>query len=162
MIMNRGLSPDKLCLSSPELTHVERDELARLLAIELLELAEGLLAKVRRALMASDAEAFRGVVEAVKFLWLVSSDRTQSWTPSHRVDLVWHEMILFTRAYERFCCDKFGAFVHHQPSDDHAGNKQAFAMTVAAYRTWFGEPDDAFWGNRNSALAACGNCDAGE
>lgn len=120
----------------------------------------GLLNKLRRALLASDAEATRGVVEAIKFLWMVAADRSRGWTPSHRVDLVWHEMILFTRSYDRFCSECLDGFVHHQPSDHHVENQRAFESTLATYQHWYGEPDELFWGNRRVALAACGACDA--
>ena len=132
------------------------------IAVQLLDENRGLLNKVRRALLSSDEEAVRGVVETVKFLWLVSSDRQRGWTPAHRVDLVWHELILFTRGYEAFCRECLGGFVHHQPSDNHAENQLAFESTLIAYRTWFGEPDERFWGNRRTAVAACGTCDTGE
>jgi hypothetical protein len=132
-----------------------RDEAERM-----VEHNDGLLGKVRRGLMASDAEAKRGIEEAIKFLWLVAADRSHGWTPSHRIDLVWHEMILFTRGYERFCRECLGGFVHHQPSDNHVENRRAFESTLIAYRNWFGDPDELFWGRRGSAVANCGACDA--
>jgi len=133
--------------------------LAEEAALAFLNQNSGLLNKVRRALLASDAEAARGSVEAVKFLWMVAAHRSQGWTPAHRVDLVWHEMILFTRSYDRFCSERLGGFVHHQPSDHHVGNQRAFESTLATYQQWFGEPDKVFWGHRRTALAACGACE---
>src|SRR5438105_443043 len=37
--------------------------------------------------------------------------------PNKRIDLVWHEFILFTLDYDRFCNDSFGTFIHHTPSN---------------------------------------------
>src|SRR4051794_14278841 len=35
--------------------------------------------------------------------------------PSRAVDVAWHEMILRTREYHRFCSRAFGAYLHHAP-----------------------------------------------
>jgi hypothetical protein len=37
--------------------------------------------------------------------------------PSQVVDDAWHEFILFTRQYERFCRHGFGRFLHHTPAE---------------------------------------------
>lgn len=37
--------------------------------------------------------------------------------PSQAVDVVWHEFILFTRKYERFCNQAVGRFLHHTPAE---------------------------------------------
>ncbi|MBS9777333.1 MAG: hypothetical protein KGV50_01090 [Gammaproteobacteria bacterium] len=37
--------------------------------------------------------------------------------PSQAVDVVWHEFILFTRAYDNFCKKSFGNFLHHTPAE---------------------------------------------
>ena len=36
--------------------------------------------------------------------------------PSQAVDDLWHEFILYTRAYEAFCDKAFGGFLHHTPA----------------------------------------------
>ncbi len=36
--------------------------------------------------------------------------------PSRIVDEAWHEFILFSRDYARFCQNAFGYFLHHNPS----------------------------------------------
>ncbi len=35
--------------------------------------------------------------------------------PSQAVDDLWHDFILFTRQYERFCEQAFGQYLHHTP-----------------------------------------------
>jgi hypothetical protein len=35
--------------------------------------------------------------------------------PSKTVDVAWHEMILMTRIYHRFCEQAFGHYLHHSP-----------------------------------------------
>ncbi len=37
--------------------------------------------------------------------------------PSKVVDAMWHEFILHTRAYERFCRQAFGRMLHHTPAE---------------------------------------------
>jgi len=37
--------------------------------------------------------------------------------PSQVVDVAWHEFILFTREYARFCSKAFGRFIHHTPAE---------------------------------------------
>lgn len=35
---------------------------------------------------------------------------------SKDADLIWHEMLMFTRDYDRFCTTFAGRFIHHQPN----------------------------------------------
>ncbi|MDR7049996.1 hypothetical protein J2X54_002451 [Duganella sp. 3397] len=46
--------------------------------------------------------------------------------PSQVVDDLWHEFILYTRAYEKFCHKAFGGLLHHTPAialdQRHRGN----------------------------------------
>lgn len=37
--------------------------------------------------------------------------------PSHAVDTAWHEFILFTRDYHRFCARGLGRYLHHVPAE---------------------------------------------
>jgi hypothetical protein len=37
--------------------------------------------------------------------------------PSQAVDDAWHEFILFTQQYRRFCAGAFGHFLHHTPAE---------------------------------------------
>lgn len=37
--------------------------------------------------------------------------------PSQVVDVAWHEMILNTREYTRFCHNAFGKYLHHTPTE---------------------------------------------
>jgi hypothetical protein len=132
---------------------------AERVAHELLDANSGLRTKIRRALMSNDDEARAGLVELVKFLMLTAHHKTGRLTPAHRVDLVWHELILFTRAYAELCRGEFGRFIHHQPSNDHEENRITFNVTLSEYRLYFGQPREEFWGLRNAAEAACGNCE---
>ena len=50
------------------------------------------------------------------FLAHLMSGRKYAAMPSQVADDLWHEFILYTREYERFCSKAFGAFLHHTPA----------------------------------------------
>ncbi|WP_233520572.1 glycine-rich domain-containing protein [Flocculibacter collagenilyticus] len=45
--------------------------------------------------------------------------------PSQVVDVAWHEMILFTKEYQRFCNKALGYFLHHTPSEAMKSDRSA-------------------------------------
>lgn len=58
--------------------------------------------------------------------------------PSQAVDVVWHEFILFTRNYQKFCRHALGRFLHHTPAEAmqspavaQAGIKRAWTLACA-------------------------------
>lgn len=58
--------------------------------------------------------------------------------PSQVVDDAWHEFILFTRQYKRFCDQALGRFLHHtpaeamrSPTDAQEGIKRAWRLACA-------------------------------
>lgn len=69
---------------------------------------------------------------------------------SRRVDEAWHQFVLYSVEYRRFCDELFGGYLHHAPavgapvgsSDRPAMGFEAFA---AAYRALFDEPPSAHW-----------------
>lgn len=50
------------------------------------------------------------------FLAYLSSGRREVAMPSQVADDLWHEFILYTRDYGRFCGAAFGRFLHHTPA----------------------------------------------
>jgi len=54
--------------------------------------------------------------------------------PSQVVDDAWHEFILFTRHYDRFCRAAFGRFLHHTPAEAMNGPTQASDGIRRAWR----------------------------
>jgi hypothetical protein len=50
------------------------------------------------------------------FLAYLNSGRQFVSMPSQVVDDLWHEFILYTKAYEAFCKQAFGQFLHHTPA----------------------------------------------
>ena len=50
------------------------------------------------------------------FLAYLGSGRQFVAMPSQAVDDLWHEFILYTKAYDAFCRQAFGGFLHHTPA----------------------------------------------
>lgn len=50
------------------------------------------------------------------FLAYLNGGRKYVAMPSEVADDLWHEFILYTRAYGEFCRDAFGTFLHHTPA----------------------------------------------
>jgi hypothetical protein len=50
------------------------------------------------------------------FMAYLKSGRLHVAMPSQVADDLWHEFILYTRAYEEFCAKAFGGFLHHTPA----------------------------------------------
>jgi hypothetical protein len=61
------------------------------------------------------------------FLAYLAAGRRPVSMPSQVVDDLWHEFILYTRNYEAFCRQAFGAFMHHTPAAVMGGQKRANA-----------------------------------
>lgn len=136
------------------------------LASEILQTRPLLRQKLARALFCSSADCEKALCETIKFLALAAENSHGQLTPSARVDLAWHEFILFTRTYHWFCEEHLGKLIHHEPSEDHEVNSQQYAKTLTRYRSRFGEPPPEFWGGANShdnsskVSASCGNCES--
>lgn len=54
--------------------------------------------------------------------------------PSQVVDVAWHEFILSTRAYQAFCRDALGRFLHHTPAEAMRSPTQAQEGIRRAWR----------------------------
>ena len=118
--------------------------------------------KIEMAARISGTGAEALLVETLRFLSLCAwSDLTLS--PSRPVDLAWHELILFTRAYRAFCDRHFGRFIHHHPGGSEKENAAQFRRTVKLYTAFFGPPPTRFWGEVSGLAAAgtCGSCGGG-
>ncbi len=95
--------------------------------------------------------ASKAVFEYKKFVYLgVVSDFTV--TPSKIIDVVWHEHLLFTKAYREFCDTVIKhAFDHNPellPMQDQTGQYNAqYLDTLDLYALEFGTvPPEAVWG----------------
>ena len=58
--------------------------------------------------------------------------------PSKVVDTLWHEYILHTRGYERFCRRAFGRMLHHTPAEAMAaGAARTTTQRAGLRRAWY-------------------------
>lgn len=130
------------------------------LARSVLAQHPALAQKIAKATLASVADVEHGLEEAIKFLSLASEHSASECTPSQRVDLVWHEFILFTRLYANFCQQHFGKYIHHEPAADGKACSTAYEHTLELYLQRFGQPDPAWWNVKSKEQAGCGMCDA--
>lgn len=130
------------------------------LAQQLLQKHPELLQKIAKATLASANDCQRGLEETLKFLVLAHESRSMACTPSHRIDLVWHEFILFTRHYTAFCQEQFGKFIHHDPATAGQSCSVQYQHTLELYRQKFGPPDENWWNLSGTGTADCGMCDA--
>lgn len=101
------------------------------------------------------------LVEVLKFLHLAAGS-DQSLSPSLLTDLAWHEFILCTRLYMKFCQDTFGRYIHHTPGGEKKENHRKYLQTIRHYIVAFGEPNKEIWGElayNEWQDAQCGACD---
>lgn len=108
----------------------------------------------------SEAEARERFQETKKFLVLCSTDRAAGFSPSKKVDAMWHQFILHSRDYFRFC-ELVGGYIHHQPSERR--QPEGYAKTLSALRSLFGEPNSAYWDEKiadcdDGSTSACDCC----
>ena len=128
------------------------------IASEILKKNGVLAAKISKALnIVEPALITLALQEVVKFLYLVAYFE-QKLTPSEPVDKVWHEFILFTREYARFCENHFDRFIHHSPGGDESVNCSQYRQTIALYHVNFGVPSELFWNVSNEKVSMCGSC----
>ena len=66
---------------------------------------------------------------------------------SRRVDVAWHQFVLFTRDYSDFCKRFFHRYLHHQPNwnDDGGAELLGFEAFAAIYESLFGECPPVVW-----------------
>lgn len=108
--------------------------------------------------LARDAEPLLG--EVIRFLHLCCQS-PRPLGPSARIDQVWHEMILCTRAYREWCQAHLGRFVDHAPDQPGSRNPAALMRTVKLYHRHFGPLPHQLWGLEPDSpiLANCGSCE---
>lgn len=95
---------------------------------------------VRRRYPSLDDAGVKTVLRGLREYFHVcrAAGRRQVAMPSQAVDVAWHEFILFTRAYQQFCNDALGRFLHHtpaeamrSPTDAQEGIKRAWRISCA-------------------------------
>lgn len=92
------------------------------------------------------AEARELFNEMKKFLCIAASFPDMRFAPNKKIDEMWHDFVLFTPDYHRFC-KIFGRYIHHVPSGPHPDSvKQTnYSNTLEKLRVVFGNPDPKYW-----------------
>lgn len=93
------------------------------------ELPKGLFERLRKHHPNLSQKDCQLVAHALRqfFLAYLKSGRKYVSMPSQAVDDLWHEFILYTKNYERFCRQAFGGFLHHTPAVVLSGNHRSNA-----------------------------------
>ena len=106
-------------------------------------------------------EAFR---EFKKFVGLVAISKEKLGMTSKLVDQVWHQFILFTKAYHEFSQDYIGEYLHHTPETSVTpGDKQGVKRFIELYSSTFGSIPK-IWGLKQPegiTGSSCGGCSGG-
>lgn len=90
--------------------------------------------------------------EVEKFLTLCAMSVCPR-VPSPAVDAFWHEFILNTVEYEKFCKVNFSLFVHHQPRQPSDQPSVAlYIETIRALEEVFGEVNGEIWPSSDGFL----------
>lgn len=95
--------------------------------------------------------ALRAIQEYKRFVYLgIVSDFIV--TPSAVIDKVWHQHVLFSKAYRKFCNEVIRYEFDHNPELVNTGDQTAvfnaqYLDTLKLYKKEFGiEPPEAIWG----------------
>lgn len=87
----------------------------------------------------NESFAYDSVEEYRKFMFLLATSE-QFMSPSKIVDKVWHQHILDTKAYAKFCDDIHGTFIHHVPRRSNQSDDEfidSYNRTINQYQKIF-------------------------
>jgi len=128
------------------------------IAHQVLEDTPVLFNKIQKSVTLPDEDIGPLLVEVLRFMQLTATTGERL-TPSHIVDLAWHEFILFTKYYAAFCDTHFGHFIHHHPGGKEEENRLCFKKTHYHYQKSFSTaPEARFWGRVLSQIADEADC----
>jgi hypothetical protein len=101
----------------------------------------GIRTKLAERLQLSDPKAINRLLDGLRDYFLLCLDRRDLalGMPSQGVDAAWHEFILWTRDYTRFCEQAFGQYLHHIPNDEpEPGDRRDYwgDLFTGAGRVW--------------------------
>lgn len=95
----------------------------------------GLIVKFKKSRPELSTEQVEVISLALKDYFKIAKMANKKFVamPSQVVDDLWHEFILFTRQYQRFCTGAFNRYLHHTPAE--AMSDQS-AASDGIKRTW--------------------------
>ena len=93
----------------------------------------------------SDEEAVQRSKELARFLFACSRS-SEALVPSPIVDEIWHDFILDTIEYQRYCNKTFGRLVHHMPQEEVGNELQVrYGATLSFMQKRFGSLSREYW-----------------
>lgn len=122
---------------------------------------QGLIERMQEKMSLAESEAQDLFRETKRFLFLCSISNERL-APSTQIDECWHNFILFTKDYARFCTTFFGTFIHHAPktrAERAVSDGSIKRRTTALARQIFG--DEIFtmnWSYGPSGVNDFGDC----
>lgn len=104
-----------------------------------------------------DAETL--YVSMLQFLYLAAHWRgKKAFYPPNMIDKAWHEFVVHTMDYYKFCMINFGFFLHHVPFNDENMDLQARVESARPQAMLhFGELSK-FWKENGKDCSQCGDC----
>lgn len=94
---------------------------------------------VKKRIADSEREGAELFDEVKKYIIMGMADDSISWQMySSRIDEVWHQFILFTEAYTRFCEEYFGGYIRHSPNNAPELKRREPRQVAAAEASSFG------------------------
>jgi len=125
-----------------ELTEAQRDTLRY---IERYDLR----AEVEAAIEAdqvprSDAKSAERELKRFLAVVYLEGGKAGALAPSREVDALWHNFILNTRSYHRFCQAVYGEYLHHVPAGGEA-DVEKVQEGIELVRRLFGDVDERVW-----------------
>src|SRR6187551_2607092 len=73
---------------------------------------------VKEHIVETDSEGEALFLELKRWLIIIHEDVSKNWQMySLRVDEVWHQFILYSSEYSKFCLRFFGSFITHSPAN---------------------------------------------
>lgn len=108
----------------------------------------------RNELYGKDAKVLE--IECKRFLYLAAITPNLIIAPTKPIDEYWHQFVLFTQEYQKFCNQFAGWFVHHNPlaGPDH---ETFFKRTQHMVQKVFGQFKEVGWWLLPKPATSC-NC----
>ena len=113
--------------------------------------------KVEKISIENNIDKDELLLEMLKFLNLIHITKTKL-SPSLLIDLAWHEFILFTRYYQKFCSTHYNRFIHHTPSENE--DYTIYQKTIKLYIKHYNKPPESIWGSYAMTQWESNNCGA--
>jgi hypothetical protein len=94
--------------------------------------------------------------EFKKFIYLIGLGVHPVAMISPKLDELWHQFVLFTREYDRFCSETVGFFIHHTPeTEEHPIPLEAANNLISAYEQHFGSLPAVWLDGLDAAAQLC-------